>query len=154
MKIKSQKDFCSGLMFLVVGLAFAWGATEYGFGSSEQPGPGYLPFGLGLLLALLGGMVLFKALSIESEGGDRIGKMAWRPLLWVVLAIVAFGLLLPRLGLVLTVPLLVVMVAWAGEEFRWREAVLNAVVLTAASWAIFIWGLKLAMPVWPSFAGG
>ncbi|MEY4157482.1 MAG: hypothetical protein RJB64_2203, partial [Pseudomonadota bacterium] len=26
MSIKSQKDFFSGLMFLVVGAAFAWGA--------------------------------------------------------------------------------------------------------------------------------
>ena len=29
MKIKSQKDFFSGLMFAVVGVAFAWGATTY-----------------------------------------------------------------------------------------------------------------------------
>ena len=154
MKIKSQKDFCSGLMFLVVGLAFAWGATEYSFGSSDNPGPGYFPFGLGLLLALLGGVVLFKALSIESEGGDPIGKIAWRPLLWVVLAIAGFGLLLPRLGLLCTLPPLVVMAAWAGDEFRWREALLNAAVLTAGGWAIFVWGLKLPLPLWPTFLGG
>ncbi len=154
MKIKSQKDFCSGLMFLVVGLAFAWGATEYNFGTSANPGPGYFPFGLGLLLALMGGLVLFKALSIESEDGDRIGRIAWRPLLAVVLAIVAFALLLPRLGLLLTLPPLVVMAAWASDEFRWREVLLNAIVLTAGSWAIFIWGLKLVIPVWPSAFGG
>ena len=42
MKIKSQKDFWSGLMFVVVGLAFAWGATNYNFGTSARPGPGLL----------------------------------------------------------------------------------------------------------------
>ena len=47
MKIKSQKDFWSGLMFIVVGIGFAWGATNYSFGSSARPGPGYFPFGLG-----------------------------------------------------------------------------------------------------------
>ena len=49
MKIKSQKDFWSGLMFLVVGIGFAWGALNYSFGSSARPGPGYFPFGLGIL---------------------------------------------------------------------------------------------------------
>jgi hypothetical protein len=61
MKIKSQKDFWSGLMFVVVGLGFAAGATNYNFGSSARPGPGFFPFGLGILLAVLGAMILFKA---------------------------------------------------------------------------------------------
>ena len=46
LKIKSEKDFWSGLMFMVVGVAFAWGATNYSFGSSARPGPAYFPFGL------------------------------------------------------------------------------------------------------------
>ena len=88
MKIKSQRDFWSGLMFVVVGVAFAWGATEYSFGTSARPGPGYFPFGLGTLLALLGALVLFKALTLESEGGDPVGAFAWRPLVVILLAIV------------------------------------------------------------------
>jgi len=51
----AQKDFWAGLMFIVAGIAFAWGATNYSFGQSARPGPGYFPFGLGLLLAVLGG---------------------------------------------------------------------------------------------------
>ncbi|HEY4083587.1 MAG TPA: tripartite tricarboxylate transporter TctB family protein [Burkholderiaceae bacterium] len=154
MKIKNQKDFWSGLMFLVIGLAFAWGATEYSFGNSASPGPGYFPFGLGLLLALLGGLLLFKALSIEADGGDPIGKVAWKPLVILLTAIVLFGVGLERLGLVITLPILVVMSAWAGDEFRWRDALLNALVLTAGSWVIFVWGLKLAIPVWPVYFAG
>ena len=84
MKIKSQSDFWAGLMFIVVGVAFAWGATNYSIGSSAQPGPGYFPLGLGVLLAILGAFVLFKSLTIESEGGDPIGTFAWRPLVIIV----------------------------------------------------------------------
>ncbi|MDT9000530.1 tripartite tricarboxylate transporter TctB family protein [Paucibacter sp. APW11] len=154
MKIKSQRDFWSGLMFVAVGLAFAWGATNYSFGSSANPGPGYFPFGLGILLALLGAMVLFKALTIESDGGAPIGKIAWRPLLVITLAITSFGLALPRLGLLVTMPLLISLSAAAGQEFRWKDALLNGVVLTAGSWVIFVWGLKLTIPVWPVYFGG
>lgn len=151
MKIKSQRDFWSGLLFLLVGLAFAWGATEYNFGSSARPGPGYFPFGLGVLLALLGGLVLFKAVTIESPGGDPIGAIAWRPLLVIVGAIAMFGLALPRLGLVFTLPLLIFVSSLAGDEFHWKDALISAVVLTAGSWVIFVWGLKLTIPVWPVF---
>lgn len=151
MRIKSQKDFWSGLMFVVVGLGFAWGATEYSFGSSARPGPGYFPFGLGLLLAVLGGLVLFKALTIESDNGDPIGSVAWRPLVVIVLAILIFGMALPRLGMVLTLPILVVVAALAGDEFKLKEALINSVVLTALSWVVFIWGLGLVIPTWPTF---
>ena len=40
MKIKSQKDFFSGLMFSAVGAAFALGATTYTVGNGARMGPG------------------------------------------------------------------------------------------------------------------
>ncbi len=151
MKIKSQKDFWSGLMFIAVGIGFAWGATNYSFGTSARPGPGYFPFGLGILLAVLGAMVLFKSLTIEVDGGDRIGAWAWKPLLIIVGAVAGFGWALPHLGMVIALPLLVFVSAMAGDEFHWRDALLNAIVLTVGSWIIFIYGLKLTIPLWPSF---
>jgi len=150
-KIKSQQDFWSGVIFVVVGIAFALGSTHYSFGSSARPGAAYFPFGLGVLLALLGAVVLFKALTIESEGGDPIGDIAWKPLLVIVAAIVVFGLLLPLLGMAITLPILVTMSALAGDEFHWKDALLNSVILTVGSWVIFIWGLKLVIPLWPVF---
>ena len=154
MKIKSQRDFWSGMVFLVVGVSFAWGASGYSFGSSARPGPGYFPFGLGILLALMGALVLFKALTLESEGGDPIGAVAWRPLLIIVAAIVMFGLALPRLGLACTLPLLITLSALASSEFRWRDVLISSVVLTIGSWAIFILGLKLTIPLWPIYLNG
>lgn len=153
MKIKSERDFWAGLMFLVVGIAFAWGATTYSFGSSARPGPGYFPFGLGILLALLGAMVLFKALTIETEGGEPVGRIAWKPLIVVLGAVAFFGVALPRLGLVITLPLLVFISSWASDEFSWKAAVGNAIVLIVMSWLIFIKGLGLIIPMWPTIFG-
>ena len=154
MKIKSQRDFWSGLMFLVTGIVFAWGATNYSFGSSASPGPGYFPVGLGVVLALLGALVLFKSLTIESEGGDPVGAFAWKPLITIVGAIVVFGIALPRLGLAVTLPLLIIITSLAGDEFHWKDVLVNCVVLTIGSWAIFILGLKLVIPLWPTFITG
>ncbi|MEW6703708.1 MAG: tripartite tricarboxylate transporter TctB family protein [Pseudomonadota bacterium] len=151
MKIKSQKDFWSGLMFIIVGITFTVGAMNYSFGSSARPGPGYFPFGLGILLALLGAIVLFKALTIEVEGGDPIGGFAWKPLFILVASIVVFGLLLPRAGMLISLPVLVAMVSLAGDEFHWKGVLISAVVLTAGSWLVFIKGLGLVIPVLPPF---
>jgi Tripartite tricarboxylate transporter TctB family len=154
LKIKSQRDFWSGLMFIVVGIGFAWGATNYNFGSLARPGPGYFPFGLSVVMAVLGMMVLFKALTFEVEGGDPIGAVAWKPLLTIVGSVGIFGWALPHLGLFLALPLLVIISALAGDEFHWGEAIANSAILTAGSWVIFVWGLKLTIPLTPSFIGG
>ncbi len=152
MRIKSQKDFLSGILLIVVGAAFAIGATNYSFGVAIRPGPGYFPFGLGIILALLGAVVLFSAFTQERKNGDPIGKIPWRPLLCIVGAIVFFGFALPKLGFVISFPVMIVMTAAGGDEFTWKDALLNATVLTVMSYLIFIYGLQLTIPLWPALS--
>ncbi len=170
MRIKNERDFWSGLLFVVVGVAFAFGAASYGMGPacaaadpcpgglwarfsqlSTQPGAGFFPLGLSILLALLGAVVLFKALTFESEGGDPIGAVAWRPLLAVVASIVLFGAMVEPLGLVVSAPMLVVVSSLACKGVRWKSLLASAVVLTLACWAAVVWGFRLAVPLWPWF---
>jgi hypothetical protein len=154
MRIKSQKDFWSGLMFIVVGGAFAIGALNYSFGSSARPGPAYFPFGLGVLLAILGGMILFEALTIETEDGEPIGAFAWKPLFIILGAVLLFGFMLPRIGMVISLPVLVLISAYASDEHTWIGTIVNATILTVMSWLVFVVGLKLTIPMWPAFLGG
>lgn len=151
MKIKSQRDFVSGLMFIAIGVAFAVGATNYNFGVSARPGPGYFPFILGVLMAILGAMVLFSSLVIETEDGEPIGAIAWKPLILILGAIIIFGAALPRLGMVITVPLLIIIAGLGGDEFHWVGAIVTSIVLTIGSYLAFVYGLGLTIPVWPSF---
>jgi len=152
MKIKSQRDFWSGLMFLVTGALFAWGAiANYNFGSSARPGPGYFPFGLGVLLALLGAFILFEALTIETEDGEPVGNIAWKPLLVILASVALFGLALPHVGMFIALPLLVIISSLASEEFTWKATLASAAFLTAFSWLIFIKGLGLTIPLIPKF---
>ncbi len=150
MKIKSQKDFWSGLMFVAVGLGFAWGASTYSFGSSARPGPAYFPFGLGILLAIMGALVWFASMTVETDDGDPIGSIAWKPLIIITSAVVMFGFILPRLGMILSLPLLIIVAALAGDEWHWKDSIISVVVLTLGSWLIFIKGLSLVIPMWPT----
>ncbi len=162
MKIKSQKDFVSGLMFLVVGIAFGWGATNYNVGEGARMGPGYFPLMLGILLAVLGLAILVEALVVETEDGEKIGAIAWKPLGFIIGANLAFGVLLgglpklgiPAMGLIAAIYALVFIASMAGDKFRPKEVAVLATVLAVFSWFAFVWGLKLQFPVWPTFIVG
>jgi hypothetical protein len=153
-KIKSQKDLWSGLMFIVVGLGFAWGALNYSFGSSARPGPAYFPFGLGILTAVLGAVLLFGALTIETEDGEPIGKWPLKQMVLILGAVVIFGLLIPKVGMAVALPMLIGISSLASGEFHWKEVLINSVVLTVGSWGIFIKGLGLIIPLWPTYFTG
>ena len=161
MNLKNQKDFFSGLLFMALGVAFAWSASRYAIGTASRMGPGYFPLLLGALLTLLGGLIVFKALVFETEDGGRIGPWAWRPVVFVVLANVAFGVLigglssfgLPPMGLVIAIFVLTILAAKAGTEFRWKEVLVLAAVLAAGSYVTFVVVLKLQLQVWPAVAG-
>lgn len=159
MKIKSQKDFFSGLMFMVVGIAFAWGATNYNIGEGARMGPGYFPLMLGILLTIIGVIVAFTALVVETEDGGKIGSAAWRPLGFIIGANVIFGIALggipklgiPAMGLIVGIYALTFVSALAGKEYKTKEVAILATVLAILSYVAFVWALKLQFPVWPSF---
>ncbi len=162
MKIKSQKDFFAGLMFMVVGVAFAWGATTYSVGSGARMGPGYFPLMLGILLALIGSVITFKALVVETEGGDKIGAWAWKPLFFILAANFLFGILLgglpsiglPAMGMILGIYALVIISSLAGNEFSLKGVLGLSTILAIGSYLAFVVLLKLQFPVWPSFITG
>lgn len=162
MNIKSQKDFFSGLLFMAMGIAFAWGASAYAVDDGASMGPGYFPLMLGVLMAMLGAIITFKALVVETRDGDKIGSWAWRPLFFIIAGNLVFGLLLgglpsikfPAFGLIAAIYALTLISAMAGEEFKLKEVLVLATVLATMSYLTFIVLLKLQFPVWPEFILG
>jgi len=161
MKIKSQQDFYSGLMFMLIGIAFAWGATTYAIGEGARMGPGYFPLMLGILLSALGAFIIFEALVVETQDGEPIGKWAWKPLGFIIGANLLFGVLLgglpgirvPALGMILAVYGLTCVASLAGDEFNLKEVIVLGTVLAVGSYLAFILLLKLQFQVWPTFIG-
>jgi hypothetical protein len=161
-KIKSQKDFFSGLMFGVVGVAFAWGASTYNVGNGARMGPGYFPLMLGILMAVIGVAIMFTSTTVESETGDPIGKWAWKQVVYILMANFIFGILLgglpsigvPAMGMIIAIYALVIIASKAGNEFDFKKVLVLATVLAVGSYVAFIWALKLQIQVWPTFITG
>ena len=113
--LKNPKDFWSGVMFAVIGFAFAIVVKVYDYpmGTASRMGAGYFPFVLGNVMGVLGLIIIGQALL---SSGARIGKFAWQPLIWVLAGFVIFGLTAKLVGLVIAIVLLVVISSFGGHR--------------------------------------
>ena len=146
--LRNNKDFLAGLLFILIGGLAVVIARDYPMGSAMRMGPGYFPTILGSILFLFGVTVMVRGIF----SGEKVkGEWGWKPLALIALSIVLFGFLIDRLGMI---PALVVMFfvsAFAGREFRFKEVLLLAVLMSAFAAGVFVYGLKLPYPLFGSF---
>jgi len=115
-------------------------------------GPGYFPTMLGLLLMAIGAFVAFRGLRTEAEDGHGdIDRFHFKPLILVLGAVVAFGLLLRPGGLIVALVALIFISSLGSGEFKLKEILPLAIGLCLLVLAVFIWGLGLTIPVLPAF---
>lgn len=152
MQLRNRQDFWSGVMFIALGLGFAWKAASYQMGTAARMGPGYFPFALGLVLAILGAIVLLGSLA-KNATETRVEKFDWRIAFLVIGSVVLYALILKLLGIYISVFVLVVASSLASHEFNLKVAAANGLFLVVFSYLAFVKGLGLIFPLWPSFLG-
>lgn len=144
--VRSPKDFWSGVLFIAFGIVAIAVSGGYHMGTAARMGPGYFPRGLGWMLVILGAFVAARGVRVM---GAPVAAFKARPIVFVLGAVVAFGLAIPYTGVVLGTVLLIFITSIASHEFRWREAIVSGMLLASAAVLVFIVGLKLQLPVWP-----
>jgi len=148
-RIRSPRDFWAGAMFIAFGVFFVvWSFAKYQMGSAVRMGPGYFPAVLGGLLIVLGLIVLLKALAND---GPRVARFYFKPLVLVTVSVIAYGYLIKPAGLAAATIAAVFIGAYAGHEFKWKEASVVALVLVFFSYLVFVKGLTLPFPMCPEF---
>jgi hypothetical protein len=146
MRIRSPRDFWSGLIFIAIAAGFMIGARRYGLGDMHEMGPGLFPTLVGVLLAALGAVVSLRSFAVE---GPPVPRFHLRPIAVSLVAISLFGLTLQHLGLVAAVVVVVLVGVLASRESRPIEVAGLVVLLTVFSVAVFVWMLGLPIPLWP-----
>ena len=152
MQLRNKQDFWSGVMFIVIGLGFAWKATSYSMGTAARMGPGYFPHWLGIIMAILGAVIVLTAIRPKAVE-TSIDKLDFKILGIIIGAIVVFALSLRPIGLLISLFLLVAISSFASHEHSWKVTVANATFLVLLCWLSFVKGLKLVFPIWPAFLG-
>lgn len=148
--IRDQQDFLTGLMFLALGgLAIVHGSA-YSVGSASEMGPGYFPVLIGCGLVALALILILRSF----RGGKvAIGKIATKPLFFVVVGLSLFALLLEPAGLLIAVFVTVFVGSMAGDEFNVKGSLLVAAVLSVGCVLTFVYALGQQIPVFGTWFG-
>ena len=144
-----RKDVLSGLMFIGIAALGLWLSSSYPIGTALRMGTGYVPRLLCWILMGLGAAIAVQGLREKDAPPERTSWRQLMPIVVVTTSLIAFALAIEQLGLVLSIMLLVGIGAIAARDIKIWELLLAAVVLIALSYAIFILGLSLTIPVWP-----
>ncbi len=137
-------------MFLVIGVIFFVGAYNYSIGTAARMGPGYFPRILGGLLAVLGVVVAGVGLKNQAEWAKTAGiGWTWTPVVILTVAVVLFGLALQPLGMIASIILLTMISGIAAHDKNYRDLVIITVIMCLFCAAVFVWGLKLQMKLFP-----
>lgn len=148
-RIRNQKDVAAGALYILFGAGFSLGALNYRMGDPARMGPGWFPFWIGVLLVLAGVLTVVSGMR-ASAPVEKVKRPQFGALAWVIGAVVLFGLVLQPLGLVASLFVLVIVSSLASHEFTWKGALVTAAALILFSTAVFIWGISLQIPLWPS----
>jgi putative tricarboxylic transport membrane protein len=150
--IRNQKDFWTGVIYILFGGAAFWIARDYGMGTASRMGPGYFPTVLSALLMLIGVISVVRSFIVP---GDPLGKWAIKAAILIIGATVLFGFLIIRAGLIVALLALVLVSAAASEKFRFDwKALAGLVVLIAFCALVFVKGLGVPMPLVGTWFGG
>ncbi len=146
-----HRDIASGLFWLVIGLGLSiWTLTSYEIGSLTQPGPGYLPLALGILLLLLS-LILLVGQMRKTPGARQVvlpaaRSIGWEKVIYTVLVLMVAAFLFEQLGYLLTFFLLVVSLMKGVERQNWRRILTVALLTTAGVYLVFVLLLEQPLP--------
>jgi putative tricarboxylic transport membrane protein len=143
-----RQDILGGLVVIAVAGFAYWLARNLPAGADGGMGPGTLPKGLALLLGALG-----FALLLNSFNSERAARWSIRGPLFVLGALVVFGLAVRPLGLVVAGPLAIAGAAFASSEVRWRETLVFGGLMTVFCIGLFKFALGLPIPLAPWLLG-
>jgi hypothetical protein len=146
MQVRTGQDFAAGILFALVGIGAIYISTDYPMGTAQRPGTGVLPHILAWCLVGTGGILIIKALL---SGDSRIGSWAWRPVIAVTLATIAFGMLVDSAGLVVAMVVSLGLCALGTAETRWLEFTAFLAIMLAIGVGMFVWLLGMPIPIWP-----
>ncbi len=150
--IRNPRDFWAGAIYLALAGVVIWVGRGYVQGTSARMGPGYFPTVLGTILAIFGAVSVVRSFL---RPGEAISAFAWRPLVLVLGAVVLFGLLLDRAGVVVALVVLIIAGALASRYSRPNAVSIAAMAgLVAFCVIVFVKGLGVPMPLLGSWFGG
>lgn len=144
-----RTDQFSALLWLIVGVVVILQSRELDYMAEYGPGPGFLPFWLGVGVIALGIALFAKAtfLSEKSETTELPTRHAAYQLILVCAGIFGLALLAGAVGFIICIGVLFFCLLFFVERRGWKFSLVMAIASPLALWLIFELGLDLRLPM-------
>jgi putative tricarboxylic transport membrane protein len=142
--VRAPRNLAAGLVLVAVATVALRSTARLEVGRLRAMGPGMVPRSVAVLVGLSG--LLLVAASLLRDG-PSLARWRLRGPVLVSLAILGFAATIRSVGLAVAGPLVVILGGSAAPDFRWKELVTFAIVVTAACIALFRYALGLPIPV-------
>jgi putative tricarboxylic transport membrane protein len=139
-----------GLILLGIAIAACWGASRHVVGTLSSPGPGLFPLILGAVLGVLSLTIMVQDRKARMAAASSVIQEKLltfsKEILYVLLALVAFGILFVPMGFVVTTFLVFAYLSRFVIKQKWYAAVGTAAVLAVGAYVIFDIFLGVPLP--------
>lgn len=149
--MRVSQQTASGLFFILFGAGFLWLGSDLTMGTAADMGPGYVP--RWLALGCMGVGIVQLAIGAVGRGLVEAVTFDLKATLIATAMVGGFALALPWLGLPAAVIVSMLPAILSGEKLKIGVLLAIAAGLAAFATILFVWGLKLLIPVWPTIPG-
>ncbi len=143
-----HRDTKSSLFCVGLGLIFCIGAVRYGVGTPLKPGPGLYPLSVGIIFIILALALALSSAKKKEEPKERLlprGTVLRKSII-SLLGLIGYGVLVDRLGYMLTTFLFMgIQLRFVGSQ-KWIVVLAGAFLSTALSYLLFVSFLKSQLP--------
>jgi putative tricarboxylic transport membrane protein len=145
-----KTDQFNGILFLIVAILICLGSIRFSYGNVHNPGPGFLPFWLGIVLGLLSILLLIKT-TLQRKDAMLFRqvfteKIRWGKVLITLVALILYGIIMESAGFLLLTFLFLAFLIRFVDPQPWKRVIGWAMVGSAGSYLIFEVWMKLRLP--------
>lgn len=141
-------------IFGVIGLGISlWcylESTKFSYLKEFTPGPGFLPFWVGVILAILSSYLLYDTFRRPPSGEEETSVLPAKHALYRVgfIFLMLFGILviMPLLGFPLTLFLFVAAILYVLERYNIFKSLGYGIAYAAAAWLVFEYFMQIGFP--------
>lgn len=142
-------DKIGALICLAIAVVAIWQSVTIPMGRISKPGPGFLPFWIGVILVMLS-VILWIDASFRKASLDRVrflsGEGRWQYVIFTGIALLVYTGLLEILGFRISTFLVLIFLFWFIGKLKWWVSLSGSVIVTVGAHLIFKVALKVQLP--------
>jgi hypothetical protein len=144
-------DLISSLFWLLCSALIIIGSLRLAVGTMGNPGPGFMPLLIGLLLSIISILLFIRSLKQSTIQKNALGveKNGWYKVVTMGIALLIYAVTLPRLGFLFITFVLMVFLFKAAGEMKWKTSLGGAILTTSLFYILFKICLKVQLPLGP-----